>query len=70
MATGPDLGKIRQALIGTEYPCARDVLLRNAAARDADDETLGHLGALPEGCYSSFEEVGKAIDQQTTDRQP
>ena len=70
MTAGPDLDKIRRALDGIECPCTRDMLLRSAAAQDADDETLGYLGALPEGRYTSVTEVTDAIRRQTTNRQP
>lgn len=61
MTVGPDLEKVRQALEGLEYPAARKAMVRNAAAHGADDETLGHLGALPEVNYTSLEDVTEAL---------
>jgi uncharacterized protein DUF2795 len=43
--------RIHEAISGVEFPCEYSDLVRQAAAAGADDDTLGHLAALPRRSY-------------------
>ncbi|HET6503166.1 MAG TPA: DUF2795 domain-containing protein [Amycolatopsis sp.] len=49
--------RLRTLLSDVDFPSDRAGLLRQAAARGADYDLLGHLAALPEGSYSSPDAV-------------
>jgi hypothetical protein len=49
--TAPDYTRLHHAIDGAEFPCEHSDLLRQAAAAGADDDTLGHLSALPRRRY-------------------
>jgi Protein of unknown function (DUF2795) len=53
----PKQDRLRALLSDVDYPCGRAELIRQAAAHGADDEVLGHLGALPDRDYAAFEAV-------------
>ncbi|HKS48619.1 MAG TPA: DUF2795 domain-containing protein [Amycolatopsis sp.] len=53
--------RLRTLLSDLDFPCGRADLLRHAAACGADDDILGHLGALPEGSYAGIDAVARKI---------
>ncbi|KAA9150301.1 DUF2795 domain-containing protein [Amycolatopsis acidicola] len=58
--TAPDYERLRSAIAGARFPCEHGELLRQAAAAGADDDTLGHLSALPRRRYDDAGAVESA----------
>ncbi|HVV14565.1 DUF2795 domain-containing protein [Amycolatopsis sp.] len=61
--TAPNYHRLRQAIAGARFPCEQGDLLRQAAAAGADDDTLGHLSALPRRSYDDADAVETACKQ-------
>lgn len=58
--TAPDHDRLHKAVAQARFPCEREDLVRQAAAAGADDDTLGHLSALPRGTYHDADAVEAA----------
>ncbi|MFC5061285.1 DUF2795 domain-containing protein [Actinomycetospora atypica] len=61
------IDRAREALSDTEFPAQRNTLLERATEHgDADEDVLHALTVLPEGVYSSLDEVaaGLAADHE------
>lgn len=57
--------RVRKALQGMDFPAERNDLVAYATDRgESDDATLTALGALPEGRYSSLDDVVAAVPQR------
>lgn len=56
-----DWDAVRRSLDGLEYPCDRKAVIEHAAAHGADDDLLGHVGALPEREFNGRDEVDAAL---------
>jgi hypothetical protein len=63
--TDRDDARVRKALQGKDFPAERNDLVAYVTDRgEVDDATLTALGALPEGRYSSIDEVVDAVPQR------
>lgn len=58
--TAPDYKRLHTAIAGARFPCEHSELVRQAAASGADDDTLGHLSALPDRRYDDVDAVEAA----------
>lgn len=67
--TSRDDARIRKALQGAAFPAARTALLDYAGTRGADAQTVQALRAVPEGDYTSVEEVTGAMPQEAKGRE-
>jgi hypothetical protein len=60
--TDRDDARVRKALQGADFPAERNDLVAYATDRgESDDATLTALAALPEGRYSSIDDVVDAV---------
>ncbi|MBA8826003.1 hypothetical protein FHX42_003369 [Saccharopolyspora lacisalsi] len=62
--TDADERRVLKALQGIQFPAAKAQLVAYAEDRGAESKTLRALEALPEGDYSSGEEVEQAVPQR------
>lgn len=56
--------RVDKALQGASFPRTRQEVLDYARERDAGEETLEAMRALPEGSYGSADEVVAAVPQE------
>jgi hypothetical protein len=63
--TDRDDARVRKALQGKDFPAERNDLVAYVTDRgEVDDATLTALSSLPEGRYSSVDEVVDAVPQR------
>jgi hypothetical protein len=56
-----DFIRVHKFLSGIRYPATKQQLLEQARGNEADDEALGVLAEMPEGEYSSPDELSHVI---------
>ncbi len=62
--TDADERRVSKALQGLEFPAQKAELVTYAEDRQADPRTLRALRSLPEGTYSSNDEVESSVPQR------
>lgn len=65
MSDTTTVGRLRTVLGDVGYPAAKEQLVDHASRNNADEDTVHALRSIPEGRYTSFDEVVEsvAIDQ-------